>query len=86
MYNCCFLPLSTWLKLIDVAHVCYVLLTQALGEKYQTTAEVLKETKEKLDVAMSNNNHASSLLQVSFPKLIIFCLLEKRLLSLRSYF
>ena len=50
----------------SVAHACYVLFTQALEEKYESTAEILKETKEKLDVAMSNNEHASSLLQVIF--------------------
>ena len=46
-------------------HVCYVLFTQALEEKYESTAGVLKQAKEKLDVAMSNNEHASSLLQAS---------------------
>ena len=48
----------------SVAHVCYILFTQALEEKYESKEEVLKETKQKLDVAMSNNEHASSLLQV----------------------
>ena len=50
----------------SVAHACYILFSQALEEKYESTTEVLKETKEKLDVAMSNNEHASSLLQVIF--------------------
>ena len=48
----------------SVAQVCYILFSQALEEKYESTAESLKETKEKLDVATSNNEHASSLLQV----------------------